>query len=364
MIQTTLEPLFQQRQQRQVERQAERFCQEILPQVSRTFALSIRFLPGYLGRAILCAYLLCRIADTLEDDPIASGERKVLLLDRFLECFDSAASADNFAAIAHPLAGEAAHVRLVQHTDLVFVMFRSLPLESQRRVRHWVQEMVVGMKKFAGLYAQGLRIQTLSEYQEYCYYVAGTVGHLLTDLWHEHSLLVGSREYDLLLPKCEAFGEALQTVNILKDIAWDAEHENAIYVPEQSLLAVGSSHHTLLNPDYLERNRTAVTGLIELAWQDLDQALEYTLLIPRAAVPIRLFCILPLLFAYATLRDLCQSTDMLRSGGSVKISRQEVKALMLAGPVSVLSDRGMRWLVKQVRQAPFGLGDPQAKGQG
>ncbi|MBD2104903.1 phytoene/squalene synthase family protein [Leptolyngbya sp. FACHB-261] len=357
MIQTTLEPLLQPKQQRQVEKQAERFCQEILSKVSRTFALSIRFLPGQLGRAVLCAYLLCRIADTLEDDPAVATERKVLLLECFLECFESSELADKFAALAHPVTGEAAHVELVQHTDLVFVMFRTLPAQSQIRVRHWVVEMVRGMKKFVGLHPQGIRIQTLSEYQEYCYYVAGTVGHLLSDLWHEHSLLVGEREYELLLPKCEAFGEALQTVNILKDIAWDVEHENAIYVPEQSLLAVGSSHQLLLSPEHTEHNRAAVAGLIELAWRDLDEALEYTLLIPRAAVPIRLFCILPLLFAYATLRDLCQSTAMLQSGGSVKISRNEVKSLMLAGPMSVVSDRGVRWLIKQVRRAPFVLGE-------
>ena len=47
---------------------AERFGREVLPAVSRTFALSIRVLPGTLGRAVLTAYLLCRIADTVEDD--------------------------------------------------------------------------------------------------------------------------------------------------------------------------------------------------------------------------------------------------------------------------------------------------------
>jgi farnesyl-diphosphate farnesyltransferase len=38
--------------------EAERFGREILPSVSRTFALSIRVLPGELGRAVLAAYLL------------------------------------------------------------------------------------------------------------------------------------------------------------------------------------------------------------------------------------------------------------------------------------------------------------------
>lgn len=337
-------------------KQAENFCQDILPKVSRTFALSIRFLPGHLGRAVLSAYLLCRIADTIEDDPVASVETKTRLLEQFLECFDHPAAAEEYPQKIQNLAGEAAHVQLVQHTNLVFALFRTLPLRSQQRVHHWVKEMVTGMQKFVALHPRGIRIQTLAEYKEYCYYVAGTVGYLLTDLWHEHSPSIGALEYKVLLQRCAAFGEALQTVNILKDIAWDVEHENSIYIPQQSLQAQGSSHQTLLSSDHVQQNHAAIQVLVKLAWSDLEDALEYLLSIPKAAVPIRVFCILPLLFAYATLRDLTQSTAMLRSGGGVKISRAEVKSLMFMGPLSVVSNHSIRWLVDQVRSKPFILG--------
>lgn len=337
-------------------RAAERFCQEILPEVSRTFALSIRFLPGTLGRAVLIAYLICRIADTVEDDPVASIATKTLLLDDLLECFDSPHLADNYGRIAQNLEGEAAHIRLVANTGLVFTLFRTLPLTSQQHVQRWVSEMVHGMKKFVNLYPTGIRIKTLDEYKEYCYYVAGTVGYLLTDLWHEHSFSIGQDEYQILLKRCGAFGEALQTVNILKDIAWDAEHENSIYIPEQSLVAQGSGHQLLLNPELKSNNHAAIKELVALAWHDLDEAQEYLLSVPKAAVPIRLFCVLPLLFAYATLRDITQSTAMLESGGTVKISRAEVKSLMLMGPISVLSNHSLRWLIAHVRQKPFILG--------
>ncbi|MFM8910391.1 MAG: hypothetical protein ACKOH8_07445, partial [Gemmatimonadota bacterium] len=45
-------------------REAARFGRAILPEVSRTFAISIKALPGTLGDAVCTAYLLCRIADT------------------------------------------------------------------------------------------------------------------------------------------------------------------------------------------------------------------------------------------------------------------------------------------------------------
>src|SRR6185503_20181429 len=43
------------------------FCREMLLKVSRTFALCVRFLPPKVSYAVLVAYLLCRIADTIED---------------------------------------------------------------------------------------------------------------------------------------------------------------------------------------------------------------------------------------------------------------------------------------------------------
>lgn len=337
-------------------KEAKVLCQELLPEVSRTFALSIRFLPGTLGRAVLCAYLLCRIADTIEDDPVALPEQKIALLDRFMLCFEHPQQSNTMPSLVQDVRGEEAHLRLVKHTDLVFILFRTLPQRSQTTVKLWVGEMVQGMQQFVGLHPHGIRIQTLEEYKKYCYYVAGTVGHMTTDLWFEHSGLIDRAKYEHLLKRCESFGQALQTVNILKDIAWDVEHENSIYVPEQALKAHGSSQKHLLSPERRDQNRAALGSLMQLAQNDLDEALAYLLELPKFAVSIRLFCILPIIFAYATLRDINRSTAMLQPGGSVKISRAEVKSLIVAGCTVAISNHGVSWLISRVRQAPFILG--------
>ncbi len=335
--------------------EAERFGREILPAVSRTFSLSIRMLPGTLGRAVLAAYLLCRIADTLEDEPVLPAEAKAVLLDELLRCFDEPSAADEFPSLVARLDGDAAHVRLAQHTDLVFVLFRALPTGSRIHVRRWVSEMIAGMRKFVLLYPHGIRIQSLAEYKEYCYYVAGTVGYLLTDLWHEHAPSIGDRRYRVLRERCRAFAEALQTVNILKDVATDAEQENSIYVPEELLRQHGSSHATILAPDRVHGTREALATLVNLAWQDLEGARSYLLLIPRRAVPIRLFCVLPLLFAYATLRDLTGAPNALARREVVKISRREVKSLTLIGFLVIMSNRGLGWLADRAMRRPFVL---------
>lgn len=334
-------------------RDAERFARAILPAVSRTFSLSVRVLPGELGRAVLCAYLLCRIADTVEDDGHAAPARKAELLAEFLRCLDDAVIADAFPAAAADIRGDEAHVRLLRQTDLVCVLFRSLPYQSRDRVAHWVREMGRGMAAFTLRHPRGLRIQTLEEYREYCYYVAGTVGCMLTELFREHGPALSPQRYEALWARCTRFGEALQTVNILKDIAVDAERENAIYIPERMLAAHGSSHASLLDPARFAANRAAVGEFIALAWTDLDLAFEYLLLLPRRALAIRAFCVLPLLYAYATLRELTGSDAMLRPGGTVKISRFEVKSLMVAGLAALASNTLLRRLVVRVRERPF-----------
>lgn len=325
------------------------FCQEILPAVSRTFALSIRLLPGDLGAAVRDAYLLCRIADTIEDAPDLGAADKAALLDAFAACFDGPAMVAEFTSRAGTIRGDAAHLRLTRNADLVFAAYRELPETTRQHVRHWVLEMVTGMRKFVLTYPHGIRIQSLEEYKEYCYYVAGTVGYLLTDLWHEHSPSIGKRQYEVLRQSCRAFAEALQTVNILKDVARDAEHENSIYIPEQLLREHGSEHSTILAHERTKENHAALGTLVQLAWHDLDQATLYLLSIPRRALSIRLFCALPLLFAYATLRDLTRTPGAIARREVVKISRGEVKAITVLSMLGVWSNRLMSRLVSRTR---------------
>ena len=57
--------------------------QDHLQKVSRTFALTIPLLPPDLRDYVGNAYLLCRIADTIEDDPKADAVKKAVWLKDF-----------------------------------------------------------------------------------------------------------------------------------------------------------------------------------------------------------------------------------------------------------------------------------------
>src|SRR3954465_628287 len=96
--------------------QANDFCREILPAVSRTFSLSIRLLPGDLGAAVRCAYLICRIADTVEDEPNLTAEAKATLFNLLAACFDDANRVVDFVTAANSVEGDPAHIRLVRNS--------------------------------------------------------------------------------------------------------------------------------------------------------------------------------------------------------------------------------------------------------
>ena len=76
---------------------------EILQHVSRTFALTIPELPGKLSEVVANAYLLCRIADTIEDDKSMSAEVKREYAEQFIEVVKGTENAGVFAEALFPL---------------------------------------------------------------------------------------------------------------------------------------------------------------------------------------------------------------------------------------------------------------------
>ncbi len=74
------------------------FCQQSLEEVSRTFSLPIAMLREPLERAVTCGYLLCRIADTIEDEPNLTLAERDGLYSSFLACLEQDASVSEFAS--------------------------------------------------------------------------------------------------------------------------------------------------------------------------------------------------------------------------------------------------------------------------
>ena len=102
---------------------------------------------------------------------------------------------------------------------------------------------------------------------QYCYYVAGTVGIMLTRLFAEHSRHIDPGSRKRLTALGTSFGRGLQLTNILRDIPTDAGRDR-IYLPGEDLDRFGCTEKTIL-----EGRRTEV--LRALIQFQCDRARRY-----------------------------------------------------------------------------------------
>src|SRR6185437_825568 len=76
---------------------------DILPRVSRTFALTIPQLPRPLRCVVTNFYLLCRIADTIEDESGLSVAQKQYFHEFFVQVVAGSGDAERFGLELAPL---------------------------------------------------------------------------------------------------------------------------------------------------------------------------------------------------------------------------------------------------------------------
>ncbi len=327
--------------------------QDLLPRVSRTFALSISLLPEELREAVGVAYLLCRIVDTIEDDPSIGVAPRAALFHGFerLVRHDRVDPSD-FAEVG-PVVGTTADERqLMGVSDAVFRVFRALPSSQREAIRPWVLEMSAGMRQTISRRepAGSLQLKDLEDLERYCWYVAGTVGELLTELFAVH---VGRPELVTTFVDAEParFGLGLQLVNILKDVGEDAER-GVCYLPQDVLRREGLSTEGLLDPAHRPAALRVVDELTDVARAHLRAAMEYTLAWPSGtADEVRLFCVVPLVLAWRTLDVVQNGEDTLVRGRTPKMGRAEVGEVVQRALEVVGDDEDLRAWFKELVEA-------------
>ncbi|MCP5145106.1 MAG: squalene/phytoene synthase family protein [Gammaproteobacteria bacterium] len=300
----------------------------ILQGVSRTFALTIPQLPPPLDRVVGNAYLLCRIADTIEDDPDLAFEHKKAFSLRFValvrEGGDSGTFASELGAALSPRATPAEH-DLIRNTPRVLRITHACNANQRHAMARCVEIMADGMVRYQGTETlAGLTNQRAMDH--YCYYVAGVVGEMLTDLFCDFAPDIAANK-TALDRLAISFGQGLQMTNILKDI-WEDRSRGACWLPRDRFAAHGVNLLSL-DPSASQPQFEAALGeLIGIAHGHLQNALHYTLLIPARHRGIRRFCLWALGMAVLTLRKLNQHRDF-RHGSEVKISRRAVKTTIV-----------------------------------
>lgn len=277
----------------------------LLVRTSRTFALSIPVLPEPTRGEVTVAYLMFRIADTLEDATLWPPAKKVDELGRLAELLNrpSTEQARALAArwIEDPPLRHEGYLELL--AELPAVLEANLSLSEAARVlvsRHTLRT-IERMSAFVSKEEDDvLQLRDLEDLRAYCYAVAGIVGEMLTELF-----LLGREELSTVAPLLRrdagTFGEALQLVNILKDSASDAS-EGRRYLP----------------------GKAEPAEILALARRDLECAGRYSQRLYEAGAPrgVVEFTLLPVLLAWATL-DRVE-----KEGPGSKLTRDEVHEIV------------------------------------
>lgn len=287
----------------------------ILGSVSRTFALTIPLLPPSIEKVVGNTYLLCRIVDTIEDAGDLNAQTKQLLSALFLDAVLEKSNVETFVTPcleALKNYGNQDELDLISHTPTVLRILHTCASQDQEAVSRCVSIMSEGMSFFHGRQNQA-GLQDLAEFEQYCYVVAGVVGELLTTIFSNHSpafkeAMAGHEDLAV------AFGQALQMTNILKDSPED-QARGVSWKP------VGSDP----------------ADLFKLAYQKLQDSLNYILLIPKQESGIRRFCFLAFGLAVMTLAKIAKRAEF-NSKDEVKLSRKAVMIFYSFTKVAVKSD--------------------------
>lgn len=314
----------------------------ILQKVSRTFALNIGVLPNSIKKPVLLAYLFCRMADTVEDDFSLSSAQKKLLLEQFSGIFDAPdwrLAVQVFSQSLPPewAEGPGFDQLLTYFAEWPFELLFDGPKNDVLFVRKWVQEMCKGMVEYAERRDQEgwFCLRDLNDLDRYCYFVAGTVGFMLCDLFYLHSPWISQKRHSQMKELANSFGLALQVTNIVKDIREDYTRKTS-FVPLELYQKVHVDFRDLLSvrPQVLE---PVLGELAAKALGHLRDARDYILLIPRLDLRIRMFCLWPMFLALATLERVVSAEPL--SENRIKISREEVRAIISRSSRIALSNR-------------------------
>jgi farnesyl-diphosphate farnesyltransferase len=319
---------------------------QILPYVSRTFALTIPQLPLGLRTAVTSAYLLCRIADTIEDEPALSPPETLAFLQRFSAELVGHGSPKVLAGeIARRLSDRtlATERDLVTNMDRVIAVMERLNQPQQAAIRRCVELMCVGMPRFQ-FTASVKGLAASSDLDDYCYYVAGVVGEMLTELFCDYSPDI-ARHRAALSALAASFAQGLQMTNILKDV-WEDRSRGACWLPQDVFTRHGVDLGEVSSEPFDPRFGAGVRELVGVAHAHLRNALDYTLLIPSKETGIRRFCLWAIGLAVLTLRKI-DHNPRFTAGAQVKVTHSAVAMTRLLTNVAGRSDAVLRLLFAQ-----------------
>lgn len=269
-------------------------CFEYLNLTSRSFSAVIQELHPELLLPVTIFYLVLRGLDTIEDDTSIPAKTK----EPILRNFDDKLEIDGWHFDDNR--PEEKDRDLLVNFRYIIEEFKKTKPEYQVVIKDIAKKMGNGMADYC-LNAEfnELGVNTIKDYDLYCYYVAGLVGEGLTRMFVESkfgnpALLDRPHLYN-------SMGQFLQKTNIIRDVREDFDDKRLFWPKE-----IWSNHvdkfEDLFKPENKEAALNCSSEMILNALEHADECLFYLAGLREQSVFN--FCAIPQTMAIATL-DLC-----------------------------------------------------------
>lgn len=196
------------------------FYQSHLNRVSRSFAFCISHLGGPLKAWVGLTYLICRVLDTIEDAPWKKIKDQLHQFEDFNSFLHQLPKREEVEAWSQrfPHSIPDGEKQLIKETHELFIDLHNSPESVRKIISEMVLSMSRGMKYFMSQKKDQkghLKLTSLKEVNQYCFFVAGIVGEALARLVSHVEPQFQSAKYRIL--DAHHFGLFLQKVNLLKD---------------------------------------------------------------------------------------------------------------------------------------------------
>lgn len=236
----------------------QRLLGPVLASVSRSFFLSIQLLPNAIRSTVSLAYLFARTSDSVADAPVATAQSGSALLAAYRDdVVAGTLRATTQQALQDTPTHHAGERELLSRAALCFHLLTLLPPTQQHLVKSVLTKIIAGQILDRNRFTDPSTLRFLShqsELEEYTYLVAGCVGEFWTEV--VHLLPRQSPPSSERLQQARLFGQALQLINIVRDVGADLAIGRC-YFPATELESAGISldHTFIRNPRFAPIHR-------------------------------------------------------------------------------------------------------------
>jgi farnesyl-diphosphate farnesyltransferase len=322
----------------------------ILRSVSRSFYLSIRFLPRQLREPIALAYLLARTTDTVADTTRVPGTVRMEALKMFSDGILGKASRKmvvNQVASFVPLQENAAERTLLDWLSDCLEWLEQIERADRDDIRAVLEKITHGQMLDLHRFNDPTKVralETAADLDEYTYLVAGCVGEFWTRLCFRHLQNFASLIQDEMLALGRRYGMGLQLINVLRDAGPDLR-AGRCYFPNDELVAIGLSAAQILSES--DRLQPIYKRWMDKAQDGLACGMQYSRAIRNRRV--RAATVLPALIGARTLALLRQAgASALHQ--TIKVPRREVRAMILSLVVHLASRSRIDSIFERAKQ--------------